>query len=575
VTTVAARGVAAASVTPAPRDADQEEPRVVLLTVDDDPSVSRAVARDLRRRYGDTYRIVRSSSAGEALETLREIKLRGWPVAVLLADYRMPQMNGIEFLEKAMDLFPLARRALLTAYADTNAAIDAINVVDVDHYLLKPWDPPEEKLYPVVDAMLQSYADEPDVTVQDTKVIGHRWSAPSFEVRDFLARNAVPYRWFASDEPEGARLLLAAEIGAERLPVVITPVGQTLVSPSTSELANAVGMSTTPATDFYDVVVVGAGPAGLGAAVYAASEGLRTLLVERRATGGQAGQSSRIENYLGFPDGVSGAQLTERARRQAVKFGAELLTTSDATELTKSGSTRVITLRDGSKVAAHSVIIATGVSYRELDAPGVAGLAGRGVYYGSAPTQVDDCANSDVYIVGGANSAGQAAVFFSRVARSVTLLVRGDGLERSMSRYLIDQINDIATIKVRECTVVEEAHGTDHLEKLTLRQLTTGAVDHVQATQLFVFIGATPHTEWLRDVLERDPRGFILTGSDLALDRRRPRGWPLERDPWPLESSLPGVFVTGDVRANSIKRVASAVGEGAMAVTLAHRYIAP
>jgi thioredoxin reductase (NADPH) len=575
VTTVAARGVSAASVTPAPRDAEQEEPRVVLLTVDDDPSVSRAVARDLRRRYGDTYRIVRSSSAGEALETLREIKLRGWPVAVLLADYRMPQMNGIEFLEKAMDLFPLARRALLTAYADTNAAIDAINVVDVDHYLLKPWDPPEEKLYPVVDAMLQSYADEPDVTVQDTKVIGHRWSAPSFEVRDFLARNAVPYRWFASDEPEGARLLLAAEMGAERLPVVITPVGQTLVSPSTSELANAVGMSTTPATDFYDVVVVGAGPAGLGAAVYAASEGLRTLLVERRATGGQAGQSSRIENYLGFPDGVSGAQLTERARRQAVKFGAELLTTSDATELTKSGSTRVITLRDGSKVAAHSVIIATGVSYRELDAPGVAGLAGRGVYYGSAPTQVDDCANSDVYIVGGANSAGQAAVFFSRVARSVTLLVRGDGLERSMSRYLIDQINDIATIKVRECTVVEEAHGTDHLEKLTLRQLTTGAVDQVQATQLFVFIGATPHTEWLRDVLERDPRGFILTGSDLALDRRRPRGWPLERDPWPLESSLPGVFVTGDVRANSIKRVASAVGEGAMAVTLAHRYIAP
>jgi thioredoxin reductase (NADPH) len=554
---------------------DTDQARVVLLTVDDDPSVSRAVARDLRRRYGETHRIVRSSSAAQALEALRELKLRGWPVAVLLADYRMPQMNGIEFLEEAMDLFPLARRALLTAYADTNAAIDAINVVDVDHYLLKPWDPPEEKLYPVVDAMLQAYADEPEVTVHETKVIGHRWSAPSFEARDFLARNAVPYRWFASDEPDGERLLRAAELGADTLPVVITPTGDTLVAPSTTELAGAVGLSTTPAMDFYDLVVIGAGPAGLGAAVYAASEGLRTLLVERQATGGQAGQSSRIENYLGFPDGVSGAQLTDRARRQAIKFGAELLTTSDATALASSGWTRVVSLRDGHKVAAHSVIIATGVSYRDLDAPGVAGLAGRGVYYGSAPTEVEDCADRDVYIVGGANSAGQAAVFFARVARSVTLLVRGDGLERSMSHYLIEQIRGIASISVRACTVVEEAHGIDHLEKLTLRNLPTGAVEPVHATHLFVFIGATPHTEWLSGVLERDERGFILTGSDLTVDRRRPQGWPLERDPWPLESSVPGVFVTGDVRASSIKRVASAVGEGAMAVTLAHRYLAP
>ncbi|MDX6319857.1 MAG: thioredoxin reductase [Nocardioidaceae bacterium] len=554
---------------------DTDEARVVLLTVDDDPSVSRAVARDLRRRYGETYRIVRSSSAAEALEALRELKLRGWPVAVLLADSRMPQMNGIEFLEEAMDLFPLARRALLTAYADTNAAIDAINVVDVDHYLLKPWDPPEEKLYPVVDAMLQVYADQPEVTVHETKVIGHRWSAPSFEARDFLARNAVPYRWFASDEPDGERLLRAAELGADTLPVVITPTGNTLVAPSTTELAGAVGLSTTPAMDFYDLVVVGAGPAGLGAAVYAASEGLRTLLVERQATGGQAGQSSRIENYLGFPDGVSGAQLTDRARRQAIKFGAELLTTSDATALASSGWTRVVSLRDGHQVAAHSVIIATGVSYRDLDAPGVADLAGRGVYYGSAPTEVEDCADRDVYIVGGANSAGQAAVFFSRVARSVTLLVRGDGLERSMSHYLIEQIRGIASISVRPCTVVEEAHGVDHLEKLTLRNLPTGAVERVHATHLFVFIGATPHTAWLSGVLERDERGFILTGSDLTVDRRRPPGWPLERDPWPLESSVPGVFVTGDVRASSIKRVASAVGEGAMAVTLAHRYLAP
>jgi thioredoxin reductase (NADPH) len=555
-------------------EATSGEARVVLLTVDDDPSVSRAVARDLRRRYSQTHRIVRSSSAHEALEALREIKLRGWPVAVLLADYRMPQMNGIEFLEEAMDLFPLARRALLTAYADTDAAIAAINVVDVDHYLLKPWDPPEEKLYPVVDAMLQAYADEPDVTVEETKVIGHRWSAPSFDVRDFLARNAVPYRWFASDEPEGGRLLLAADVSPDTLPVVITPDGGTLVAPSTSELANAVGMSTTPATDFYDLVVVGAGPAGLGAAVYGASEGLRTLLVERQATGGQAGQSSRIENYLGFPDGVSGAQLTERARRQAVKFGAELLTTSDATRLEVSGSSRAVSLRDGSRVTAYSVIVATGVSYRDLNAPGVADLVGRGVYYGSAPTETDDCVDRDVYVVGGANSAGQAAVFFSRVARSVTILVRGDGLERSMSHYLIQQIRAIDNIAVRLCTVVEEAHGSDHLEKLSLRSLVTGTVDHVHATHLFVFIGATPHTEWLRDVLARDKLGFILTGSDLVVDRKRPHRWPLDRDPWPLEASVPGVFVTGDVRANSVKRVASAVGEGAMAVTLAHRYLA-
>jgi thioredoxin reductase (NADPH) len=487
----------------------------------------------------------------------------------------MPGMAGTDYLVRARQIVPDAKRVLLTAYADTEAAIAAINDVALDYYLLKPWDPPEEKLYPVVDAMLQSYADQPEVTVHETKVIGHRWSAPSFEARDFLARNAVPYRWFASDEPDGERLLRAAELGSQTLPVVITPTGEILVAPSTSELAGAVGLSTTPAMDFYDVVVVGAGPAGLGAAVYAASEGLRTLLVERQATGGQAGQSSRIENYLGFPDGVSGAQLTERARRQAIKFGAELLTTSDATALASSGWTRVVSLRDGHQVAAHSVIIATGVSYRDLDAPGVAALAGRGVYYGSAPTEVDDCADRDVYIVGGANSAGQAAVFFSRVARSVTLLVRGDGLERSMSHYLIEQIRGIASICVRSCTVVEEAHGIDHLEKLTLRHLPTGAVEHVHATHLFVFIGATPHTEWLSGVLERDGRGFILTGSELTVDRRRPSGWPLERDPWPLESSVPGVFVTGDVRASSIKRVASAVGEGAMAVTLAHRYLAP
>jgi len=545
----------------------------MLLTVDDDPSVSRAVARDLRRRYGQDHQVVRAGSGAEALDALREIKLRGGRVAILLADYRMPEMSGVEFLEAAMDLFPRARRALLTAYADTDAAIAAINLVDVDYYLLKPWEPPEEKLYPVVDAMLEAYTGQPDLEIVETKLIGHRWSAPSFAARDFLAGNAVPYRWIAADEPEGGRLLQAAGLSAQTLPVVITAEGTTLVAPSTTELATVVGLSTTPTTDFYDLVVVGAGPAGLGAAVYGASEGLRTLLVERQATGGQAGQSSRIENYLGFPDGVSGAQLTDRARRQAVRFGAEILTTRDVTGLEARGPARVVVFGDGTEVTAHAVIIATGVSYRDLDAPGVAELSGRGVYYGSAATEAAACADQDVFVVGGANSAGQAASFFSRYAKSVTLVVRGDSLERGMSHYLIEQLHALDNVSVRLCTVVEEAHGDKHLECLSLRHLSSGATEEVQTSHVFIFIGAQPRTDWLAGVLDRDERGFLLTGPDLVVDGQRPRGWPADRDPWPLEASVPGVFVAGDVRADSVKRVASAVGEGAMAVTLVHRYL--
>jgi thioredoxin reductase (NADPH) len=547
--------------------------RPMLLTVDDDPSVSRAVARDLRRRYGQDHQVLRAASGAEALDALREIKLRGGRVAVMLADYRMPEMSGIEFLEAAMDLFPRARRALLTAYADTDAAIAAINLVDVDYYLLKPWEPPEEKLYPIVDAMLEAYTGQPDVEMAETKLIGHRWSVPSFAARDFLARNAVPYRWIAADEPEGGRLLQAADLGAQTLPVVITADGGTLVAPSNTDLATAVGLSTTPATDFYDLVVVGGGPAGLGAAVYGASEGLRTLLVERQATGGQAGQSSRIENYLGFPDGVSGAQLTDRARRQAVRFGAEILTTRDVSGLEARGPARVVSFGDGTEVAAHAVIIATGVSYRDLEAPGVAELSGRGVYYGSAATEAAACADADVFIVGGANSAGQAASFFSRYAKSVTLVVRGDSLERGMSYYLIEQLQALDNVSVRLCTVVDQAHGDEHLERLSLRHVPSGATEQVPAGYLFVFIGAQPRTDWLAGVLERDRRGFLLTGPDLLVDGQRPRGWLADRDPWPLEASVPGVFVAGDVRAESVKRVASAVGEGAMAVTLAHRYL--
>jgi thioredoxin reductase (NADPH) len=545
----------------------------VLLSVDDDPGVSRAVARDLRRRYGEDFRVLRAASGDEALEALRELKLRGDTVAAMLADYRMPQMNGIEFLEEAMDLFPRARRALLTAYADTDAAIRAINVVDVDFYLLKPWDPPEEKLYPVVDAMIASWRDSPDAAVSDVKLVGHRWSAPSFRARDFLARNAVPYRWYSVDEPEGQRLLEAAGAGPDDVPVVITPDGVVLRAPTEAELAGVAGLTVEPSADFYDLIVVGGGPAGLGAAVYGASEGLRTVLVEREATGGQAGQSSRIENYLGFPDGVSGGQLAERARRQAAKFGAEMLLTRDCVALEAHGSKRVLRFADGSSIAAHAVVLATGVSYRSLGVAGADGLTGRGVFYGSAMTEAAECADQKVFIVGGANSAGQAAVYFARYASSVHLLVRGPSLQESMSHYLIEQLAEIDNVHVHTCTTVAEAHGDGHLQEVTLQDANTGERTTHPASHLFVFIGGAPRTDWLDGAVVRDQHGFIPTGPALIEDGNRPHGWTLDRDPYFLESSLPGVFVAGDARSESVKRVASAVGEGAMAVTLVHRYL--
>ena len=557
----------------APEAAPAAPARPVILTVDDDPGVSRAVARDLRRKYGEGHRIVRAESGAVALDALRQMKLRGEPVAVLLADYRMPEMNGIEFLEEAMDIYPGARRALLTAYADTGAAIDAINVVDLDYYLLKPWDPPEEKLYPVVDSLLEAWRASDRQPVPELKVIGHRWSARSSEVREFLARNQVPYRWYPADEPEGKRLLDAAEADGMSLPVVITVDGEALVEPSDSDLAARVGLATTPSAEFYDLVVIGGGPAGLGAAVYGASEGLRTVLVERMATGGQAGQSSRIENYLGFPDGVSGAQLTDRARRQAAKFGAEVLTTREVTGLEVHGPARTVRFSDGSAIDAHAVILATGVTYRRLAAPGISELTGRGVFYGSALTEATSCANQDVYIVGGANSAGQAAVYLARGAKSVTICVRGPSLRKSMSHYLVEQIERVPAIRVRTCTEIAEAHGDDHLERLTLRDSDTGGTEVVDAGWLFVFIGAAPLTGWLDGVVRRDERGFVLAGPDLAAAGERLAGWPLDRAPYHLETSVPGIFVAGDVRAESAKRVASAVGEGAMAVMLVHRYL--
>src|SRR3954471_13864093 len=550
-----------------------ESARTVILTVDDDPGVSRAVARDLRRRYGESYRIVRAESGESALEALRELKLRGDLVAVILADYRMPQMNGIEFLEQALDVYPGARRVLLTAYADTSAAIDAINVVDLDHYLLKPWDPPEEKLYPVLDDLLEAWRCSDYRPVPATKVIGHRWSARSSDVREFLARNQVPYRWYSTDEPEGQRLLAAAGQDGQRLPVVITPDGTPLVKPEAPDLAAHVGLATTPTADFYDLVVIGGGPAGLGAAVYGASEGLRTVLVERSATGGQAGQSSRIENYLGFPDGVSGAQLTERARRQALKFGAEIVMTRDAVGLEVHGAARSVRFDDGSTVDAHTVIVASGVAYRELDGPGIGALTGRGVYYGSALTEAAACLDQDIYVVGGANSAGQAAMFLSAHARSVTLVVRAASLVQSMSHYLIEQVERNPRIRVVTQTEVVEAVGDDHLEQLVLRDIATGEKRTVETGWLFVFIGAAPLTTWLDGVVDRDSHGFVCAGHDLLVDGQTPESWPLDRPPYHLETSVPGVFAAGDVRAESAKRVASAVGEGAMAVMLVHRYL--
>jgi thioredoxin reductase (NADPH) len=553
----------------------------VILTVDDDPAVSRAVARDLRRHYGERYRIVRAESGPDALVTLNELKLRGDTVAVFVADYRMPQMSGIEFLEEAMDLYPLARRVLLTAYADTHAAIEAINVVDLDHYLLKPWDPPEEKLYPVIDGLLETWHATGDRAVPVTKVVGHQWNERSWEVRQFLARNRHSFRSYMADEPKGRQLLDAAGLDGLAIPVVITEGGETLVEPTNAELAEMLGLSTSPSLELYELAVIGGGPAGLAAAVYGASEGLKTVLIEQTTTGGQAGRSSRIENYLGFPTGVSGAELTTSARVQAERFGAEVITTRRAVGLEAggSGSAHTIQFEDDSSIGAQAVILATGVDYRELQVTGcwndpenddTSNYVGRGVYYGASVSDSSECKGEDVYIVGGANSAGQAAMFMSREAKSVTLLVRGPSLESSMSFYLIQQIEKNDKIQVRTCTEVVRAVGEDdHLTGLVLVDRQSGEEETVDCTRMCCFIGAEPRTDWL-DVLAKDDRGFILSGPDVT----KVSGWTLDRPPHHLETSVPGVFVAGDVRAESAKRVAAAVGEGSMAVMLVHRYLA-
>ena len=546
--------------------------RPILLAVDDDVNVLEAVVQDLRRQYGATYRILRAASAQAALDTLAQLKTRQEPVALICSDQRMPGMTGVEFLERSRELYPDARRVLLTAYADTEAAIQAINSARIHYYLNKPWDPPEEKLYPVLSDLLEDWTAGYQPPFEGLRVIGHRWSLKDHKVRTFLSSNHVPYRWMdvASNE-DAQNLLNERKLDADRLPVVLFPDGSALVDPEPGALAIRVGLSTQATQDFYDIIVVGAGPAGLAAAVYGASEGLRTLVIEPHAPGGQAGSSSKIENYLGFPSGITGADLGRRAHVQASRFGAEFLT-QRATGLRIDGQYRFIQLADGREVSSHVVLLSLGVHYRKLEIPGASQLAGRGIYYGAALVEAVSCKDEDVYVVGGANSAGQAALHFARYARKVTMLVRGTGLKATMSKYLIDEIARTSNIVLEAQTQVLEAFGEEHLEALQLGG-PSGEV-RVPASSLFVFIGAAPGTEWLPANIVRDANGFVLAGPDLRTDGKHPEGWRELREPFLLESSVAGVFVAGDVRHGSIKRVASAVGEGSIAVQFAHQYLA-
>ena len=547
----------------------------ILLTVDDDPEVLRAVERDLRRHYAEHYRVLRAESGAIALDTLRQLKKRNDSLGLMLVDQRMPQMSGVEFISQAADLFPDAKRVLLTAYADTDAAIRAINLARIHHYLLKPWDPPEEQLYPVLDDLLEDWRASFRPPFEGLRVLGNRWSRLAYQLRDFLARNHVPYKWIdvegAGDEAR--RLIESLGTKELRLPLVLFPDGASLSEPTTAELAQKLGLRTRAETAFYDLVIIGGGPAGLAAAVYGASEGLRTVMIEREAPGGQAGMSSKIENYLGFHVGISGGDLARRAVMQAQRFGVEILAPQEATAVRVDGPSRIVTLADGTELGCKALLIASGVSYRKLDIPGAERLQGSGVYYGAAMTEAASCKDEDVYIVGGANSAGQAAMYFSKYARRVVILVRGDSLSSSMSQYLIDEIKKTENIHVEPHTQVMEVHGDQHLEAISILCSDSGATERVPATGLFIFIGAEPRTDWLDGVVERDERGFVLSGPDLMRNGRRPKGWTVDRDPWLLEASVPGIFVVGDVRHGSVKRVASGVGEGSIAVQFIHQYL--
>jgi thioredoxin reductase (NADPH) len=546
--------------------------RPILLAVDDDISVLEAVVQDLRREYGQIYRVMRAGSGQAALDTLAQLKTRQEPVALLLSDQRMPGMTGVEFLERAIEFYPEARRVLLTAYADTEVAIRAINTARIHYYLTKPWDPPEEKLYPVLSDLLEDWKAGYRPPFEGLRVIGHRWSLRDHKVRNFLSQNHVPYRWLdVAGNEEAVKILAEARLDADKLPVVLFADGAALVDPDLDELAARVGLRMKAEQEFYDMVVVGAGPAGLAAAVYGASEGLHTLVIEPDAPGGQAGSSSRIENYLGFPSGVTGADLGRRAHTQATRFGAEFVT-QRATGLRIDGQYRFVQLGDGREVSSHVVMLAPGVQYRKLEIPGAERLAGRGIYYGAALVEAVACKDEEVFVVGGANSAGQAALHFAKFACKVTMVVRGDGLSATMSKYLIDEIEKTSNIVVEPHTQVVEAVGEERLEKLKMRG--PQGEYTVPASSLFVFIGAAPGTGWLPDSILRDEKGFLLAGPDLRIDGKLPESWREAREPFLLESSVPGVFVAGDVRHGSVKRVASAVGEGSIAVQFVHQYLA-
>ena len=551
--------------------------RPVILTIDDDPDVLRAVERDLRQRYNQTYRILSADSGMSALALLRRLQQRNDPVALMVVDHRMPQMSGIETLAEAIKLYPDAKRVLLTAYADTEAAIKAINDVQLNHYLLKPWDPPERHLYPVLDDLLDDWARKHKPSFEGVRVLGTRWSPKSYETRDFLARNQVPFQWLDADaaerDSEVSRLVESLGPNELKLPLVFFPNGDRLQQPDWQELAAKLGLQMRAGLDFYDVAIVGGGPAGLAAAVYGASEGLKTLIVEREAPGGQAGLSSNIENYLGFHTGLHGADLAYRAVAQARRFGVEIVSPQEASAVRIEGPYRLLKLSDGTEVSCHTLVLATGVQWRTLDVPDIERFQGAGVYYGAAATEAMSCRDEDVYIVGGANSAGQAAISFAKYARRVMMLVRGPSLAATMSQYLIDQIQKTENIQVECRTRVTAVQGDTRLRSISITCDASGQTQTVPTNGLFIFIGAEPRTQWLEGVVERDARGFVLTGPDLVRDGKRPRGWQLDRDPGLLETNVPGIFAIGDVRHGSIKRVASSVGEGSVAIQFVHQYL--
>ncbi len=548
--------------------------KATILTVDDEIQVLNAVERDLRQHYRGEYRIVKASSGAEALEAVKKLKLRNDPVALFLTDQRMPDMSGVEFLTAARAHYPDARKVLLTAYADTSAAIDSINDIGLDYYLMKPWDPPEQTLFPVLDDLLSDWQANVPLPYDGIRVAGTLWSPSCHRVKDFLARNRIPYQWLDIEKNHEAKVLVeSVNKEQHRIPIVFLPNGEVLIEPDNLTLAQKCGLQTVATEPFYDVIIIGAGPAGLGAAVYGASEGLRTLMIDKEATGGQAGTSSRIENYLGFPKGLSGTELAQRATAQALRLGAEIITAQEVTKVRVEDPYRYVQLSDGTEIGCRALIIATGVTVRELDIPGAETLSGAGIYYGAALTEAANYRDQHVFVIGGANSAGQGAMFFSRYASKVTMLVRGSALEKGMSQYLVDQIYGTENIEVMTNKEVVEAIGKDKLEALTIMNRETGTTLTLPAAAVFIFIGAVPHSELVADVVARNSAGFIIIGSDLINNGSRPKHWKYKRDPFPLESSVPGIFAAGDVCQGVVRRVASAVGQGAIAISQVHRYL--